>query len=174
MEHSYSFETWYKISFPRFVAYIDRRVRNKALAEDITSDIIVTIYSNFSQIVSPDAYFFKSAKIAIARIIDKKTTASDCIPLEDVCLSEKYEVVNDPLFIMEENEIEKEFNNVISMLPAQERDVYMSYRTKELTNPELEEHYNISHKALYKIIHKVNTQLSAVFPMHYNSMKVAC
>jgi DNA-directed RNA polymerase specialized sigma subunit len=96
------------------------------------------------------------------------------VSLETIYCQDKFIDAQDPIYILEEKQIESEYNNVICMLPPRERDVYMSYRANEHTRKDLTDFYNISNKQLYQIVHTVNNKLSVAFPSFAEPVQIAC
>lgn len=179
MEHSYNFDTFYKTNYARCVRYIASRLNNKAVAEDITSDIMETILIKFSSIQNHNAYFFRAAKCVITNINNRVLHSQlyndpNMISLETIYCKDKFVNTQDPMYILEEQQIETEYNNVICMLPPQERDIYITYRNNEHTRKDITDFYNISPRQLYRIVHSVNNKLSVAFPSFAEPVQIAC
>lgn len=123
---------------------------NMAIAEDLVQETFIKLWQNCAKVTVQKA---KSYLFTIANNLFLNAVKRDKVVLKFNNQVSRKEVKQDPQFLLEEKEFEQRLTNAISMLPEQQRIVFLMNRVDKKKYREIAETLGISIKAVEKRMH---------------------
>jgi RNA polymerase sigma-70 factor (ECF subfamily) len=152
-----NFKVFYEDFFPQVRAYLFSKCQNINLAQDLSQEVFVRIWTNKEkiEIVKSRSYAFTVANnIFIDHVrhqkVEKQYINSFFMSIEAL----------DPSFYMEMSEFQKKLDQTIMDMPEPVRDVFLLNRMEKLTYSQIAENLNLSIKTIEKRMQKALSMLS--------------
>ena len=144
------FEQIYQNLVKGLYHFIYYKCGDKEMAEDIVQEAFLKLWENCAKVNTESAkgYLFTIAKHVFLNKIERKKVA---LKFENqiIASSEK----ENPAFILEQMEFQKQLEAAIDQLPDIQREVFLLNRIDKLKYREIAELLNISQKAVEKRMH---------------------
>lgn len=148
-----AFSELYKIYYPKIYTFVNKILKNKSLAEEITQEVFFRLWVNHQSLdetISYDSYFFTIAKNISMDIYRKNTIEKN---YQDYQLAESIEPhVNDTTSQIYFYDLQKLIDDAVDKMPQQQQIVFKLSRTDGLLNEEIAKKLGISKRTVEKHI----------------------
>lgn len=144
-----AFELIYELFADKLYHYVNRRVNNKEISEDIVQEIFVSLWSKRESLEitnSLDAYLFGAAKFQILTYIRSNQVCKEYA--DNFMLFNKERTDNSTEEMMNLKDLQHNLNTSISELPEKCRTAIHMSRIKHEPISRIAEHMNISKRTV--------------------------
>ncbi len=139
-----AFKEFYEEFFPRVYKYAERRVKNREVAEDITSETFFKVLKGLSCFVikgdnALDVWIY-SIERNVVRDWFRKNAGVDLLPFEEAFSDVLSSIVDDPYSTAEREEVKEYIVSALEEIPEQYREVIelRFYKMKKIKDIALE------------------------------------
>lgn len=147
-----AFEALFHRTFPRLHDFVLKITKDETIAEDILQDVFMQLWKKKDQVenINIEAYLFRLVRnqcldyIKFVKVISAKTSEFEA--------TRKYEELyridffRDEPYLLIHEELKREIERIIDMLPARCKEVFMLSRMEGLKNREIAEKLQINIK----------------------------
>lgn len=155
---SYAFEALYKKYWTYVYNSAYKRVKDSALAEDVTHDVFIQLWNapKSALISSLKGYLYISVRNRVIRLFERQ---SKFVPIEDVLTQLKEAVSESSDANLLYNELSQAYAALILDLTQQQQIIYDLKYAKDLSADEIAVMLNLSPKTVRNQIGKINYKL---------------
>jgi RNA polymerase sigma-70 factor (family 1) len=161
-------EIYHRYKGPLFV-FAYRRLGNRTEAEDVTSDLFLSLWSSHEQLSlnsSVAAYLFRSSRNMIYRLVSRKKLQSRYLDSFESYVEEQE---GDTDFLVRNKEFAAIIQKEVDELPEKMREVFLLSRETFLSRSEIAMRLGISEETVKSQMHKalkvLKAKLGSVFFM---------
>lgn len=169
-----AFEQVFYYYYPRLYRYAFRYIKNEFWAEELSMEVLARVWEKKSLITKAETfenYLFTAARNHLINhwqrkidgLLSLETLSTELAGIEDNATSSAY----DPVL---SKELEAMYNNSLSGLPPQRRQVFLLHRNEHLSYKEIAQRLNISPKTVENHIGAALKQLRVAMFQYLTSM----
>ena len=169
-----AFEQVFHYYYPRLYRYAFRYIKNEFWAEELSMEVLARVWEKRSLITKAETfenYLFTAARNHLVNhwqrkidgLLSLETLSTDLAGIEDTAASSAY----DPVL---SKELEATYNNSLSGLPPQRRQVFLLHRNEHLSYKEIAQRLNISPKTVENHIGAALKQLRVAMLQYLTSI----
>jgi len=169
-----AFEQVFHYYYPRLYRYALRYIKNEFWAEELSMEVLARVWEKKSSITKAETfenYLFTAARNhlinhwqpKIDNLLSLETLSTELAGMEDKAASSAY----DPVL---SKELEATYNNSLSDLPPQRRQVFLLHRNEHLSYKEIAQKLDISPKTVENHIGAALKQLRVAMLQYITSI----
>jgi RNA polymerase sigma-70 factor (ECF subfamily) len=169
-----AFEQVFYYYYPRLYRYAFRYIKNEFWAEELSMEVLARVWEKKSSITKAETfenYLFTAARNHLINhwqrkidgLLSLENLSTELAGIEDTATSSAY----DPVL---SKELETMYNNSVSGLPPQRRQVFLLHRNEHLSYKEIAQRLNISPKTVENHIGAALKQLRVAMLQYLNSI----
>jgi len=155
-----AFEVLYKRYWREVYSSALVRIKDTALAQDITQDIFLSLWVNREtlDIDNIPAYFHVAVRNRVLKLLEKQRRY---VPIEDLLFNRSAERLEQPDAMAASRELLEAYQALVASLPAQRRKIFSCYYDEGLSTEDISRQLQLSRKTVQNQLGRAVTALRA-------------